>query len=367
MRKLPFHSYGGTEPYVFVSYAHRDDARVYAILRALRDRRVRIWYDEGIEVGANWPQTVAEHLRGAQTVVVFASENAAVSPNCRREINFAVSQRVPLLLVRLDDKELPADMGLQLAGVPELRAGEAEETAAAVAARLDERVLGDMEDGAAERRGGKKAVNGWFIASLVLALLLVAAALALFGRARGWFGAPQGVRRETVQTEERGEVTVTRFTNRASMELLLRSLESDSLYLCGNALVSDALAIGHGPGGWTLGGETVGRGPIEDLDFLAGLGVTELALINEELSDLDGIEALPELSYLDLSDNPLADLTPLTGLENLRTLRVLCLPAETELAVLTRCPALREVCVSYDMIDRIGPLVEAGIDVIIQR
>ena len=95
--------------------------------------------------------------------------------------------------------------------------------------------------------------------------------------------------------------------------------------------------------------------------------MTELALINEELSDLDGIEALPELSYLDLSDNPLADLTPLTALDKLETLRVLCLPAETELAPLTRCPALREVCVSYDMIDRIGPLVEAGIDVIVQR
>ncbi|MBQ6464716.1 MAG: toll/interleukin-1 receptor domain-containing protein [Oscillospiraceae bacterium] len=368
MRKLPFHSYTGDEPYLFVSYAHKDDERVYAILRALRDRRVRIWYDEGIEVGANWPQTVAEHLRGAETVVVFTSEQSAGSQNCRREINFGVSQRKKLLVVRLDESDLPPDMSLQLAGAPTIDAQDAEATAEAIAAQLSGNVFGDVDGGeTAERRGAKKSVNGWFIASLALALLLAGAVLLLLGRMNGWFGAPTGVRREQILSEELGEVSVTRFTSRATMELLLRSLEGDSLCLCGNSLVSDARAIEHGADGWTIGGESVERGLIEDLDFLAGADLTELTLINENLTSLAGIEALPSLTYLDLSDDLLADLTPLTGLEQLRSLRVLCLPAETELTVLTRCPALREVYVSYDMIDRIKPLVEAGIDVIVQK
>ena len=145
MRKLPFHSYTGDEPYLFVSYAHKDDERVYAILRALRDRRVRIWYDEGIEVGANWPQTVAEHLRGAETVVVFTSEQSAGSQNCRREINFGVSQRKKLLVVRLDESDLPPDMSLQLAGAPTIDAQDAEATAEAIAAQLSGNVFGDVD------------------------------------------------------------------------------------------------------------------------------------------------------------------------------------------------------------------------------
>lgn len=368
MRKLPFHSYDGDEPYIFVSYAHRDDERVYAVLRALRERRVRIWYDEGIEVGANWPQTVAEHLRGAETVVVFTSESSAVSPNCRREINFGVSQRKELLVVRLDDSALPPDMSLQLAGAPTIDALSAEETAAAIAARLDESVTGDADGGeASPRRGARKAVNGWFVASLVLLLLLAGAVTLLLGRINGWFGAPKGVVRQEITTAERGEVSVTRFTNRTAMEMLLRSLESDSLYLCGNALVSDALAIEHTADGWAVGGEAVERGLVEDLGFLAGTDVTELALIHENLRSLEGIEALPALTYLDISDNPLADLTPLTGLGQLRTLRALCLPEEADLSVLAGMSALREVYVSYDMIGRIRPLVEAGVDVIVQR
>lgn len=366
MRKLPFHSYTGDEPYLFVSYAHKDDERVYPILRALYEKRVRIWYDEGIEVGANWPQTVAEHLRGAETVVVFTSARAAVSQNCRREVNYGVSQKKKLLVVRLDDSELPADMGMQLSVAPTVNASDAETTAEAILGLLDGSVLGDNESGKAAGGRRKKTVNGWFVASLVLALLLAGAVLLLLGRMNGWFGAPKDVGRREIQTEELGEVSVTGFSSRVTMEVLLRSLEGDSLYLCGNRLVSDARAIGHTAAGWTIGGEPVERGLVDELGFLDGLNVTELALIHENLTSLAGIEALPALTYLDISDNPLTDLTPLAGLEQLRTLRALCLP-EAQLESLASLPALREVYVSYDMVDHVAPLVDAGIDVIVQR
>jgi hypothetical protein len=41
-----FEAYTGSEPYLFVSYSHRDTAKVYPILDALHDRKYRIWYDE---------------------------------------------------------------------------------------------------------------------------------------------------------------------------------------------------------------------------------------------------------------------------------------------------------------------------------
>ena len=36
----PFPAYKGDEPYIFVSYAHADDALVYPEIRSLHDRRV---------------------------------------------------------------------------------------------------------------------------------------------------------------------------------------------------------------------------------------------------------------------------------------------------------------------------------------
>lgn len=40
-----FEAYTGKEPYLFVSYSHRDTATVYPILDALYDRKYRLWYD----------------------------------------------------------------------------------------------------------------------------------------------------------------------------------------------------------------------------------------------------------------------------------------------------------------------------------
>ena len=46
-----FEAYTGDEPYIFISYSHRDTAKVYPILDALSDRKYRIWYDESCETG----------------------------------------------------------------------------------------------------------------------------------------------------------------------------------------------------------------------------------------------------------------------------------------------------------------------------
>ena len=47
-------AYQGAEPHVFISYSHKDDAIVYPIIEQLQQRGLRLWYDEGIEVGSHW-------------------------------------------------------------------------------------------------------------------------------------------------------------------------------------------------------------------------------------------------------------------------------------------------------------------------
>ena len=49
-----FKPYEGDKPYIFISYAHADDATVLPIIADMHSRGYNIWYDEGIEVGSEW-------------------------------------------------------------------------------------------------------------------------------------------------------------------------------------------------------------------------------------------------------------------------------------------------------------------------
>ena len=42
-------AYEGNESYIFISYAHKDAARVLPVIAALSRDRFRLWYDAGIE------------------------------------------------------------------------------------------------------------------------------------------------------------------------------------------------------------------------------------------------------------------------------------------------------------------------------
>ena len=83
--------YEGTLPYLFVSYAHKNDAAVLEIISTLQSRGFRVWYDEGIEAGSEWPEGIASHLTGAQRVIAFISNSYMRSDNCRREMHYALS------------------------------------------------------------------------------------------------------------------------------------------------------------------------------------------------------------------------------------------------------------------------------------
>ena len=107
-------AYEGKEPYIFVSYAHKDSPAVFHIVEQLNARGYRIWYDEGIEPGSEWPDYIANHLLGAEMVLSILSPNAVNSVNCRREINFALSKNKPVLTIHMEEMELPVGLELQL-------------------------------------------------------------------------------------------------------------------------------------------------------------------------------------------------------------------------------------------------------------
>ena len=108
----PFDAYQGDEPYVFVSYAHKDAAVVYEEIMCLHEAGCNIWYDEGIEASNEWPEEIARAVVGCAVFLVFISTRATASVNCRNEINMALNKRKPFLAIHLEETELP--LGLEL-------------------------------------------------------------------------------------------------------------------------------------------------------------------------------------------------------------------------------------------------------------
>ena len=109
-----FKPYEGTEPYVFISYSHKDSAQVFPILQTLHDRGLRVWYDKGIDPGSEWPEEIATHLLGCGLFLLFMSPEAAESHNVRREITMAIDKQKPLMNVYLRETELQPGLQLQL-------------------------------------------------------------------------------------------------------------------------------------------------------------------------------------------------------------------------------------------------------------
>ena len=106
-------AYEGTQPYIFISYSHKDTAQVMTVVDDLEKRGYRVWYDGGIEAGSEWPEYIAKHLRGCKCVIAFISQNYVNSTNCRRELVFAQNLDIPQLNVYFSDSVQLSD-GLQL-------------------------------------------------------------------------------------------------------------------------------------------------------------------------------------------------------------------------------------------------------------
>lgn len=98
-----FEAYNGNEPYLFVSYSHRDTAKVYPILDALHDRKYRIWYDESCENGNDFRDELRQRIEGSSAVVLFVSKSSMTSPFCGMEIIVARENGKRLYPIYLDD------------------------------------------------------------------------------------------------------------------------------------------------------------------------------------------------------------------------------------------------------------------------
>lgn len=113
MSASPAPAYCGSEPYIFISYAHKNSALVLPIVEELIRRGCRVWYDEGIQPGEAWDNSIADRLRGCRCFLAFPSEAYFASTNCRDELSMARAERKSMTMIYLEDVNLTPGMQLR--------------------------------------------------------------------------------------------------------------------------------------------------------------------------------------------------------------------------------------------------------------
>ncbi|MBR0294870.1 MAG: leucine-rich repeat protein [Bacilli bacterium] len=99
-------SYLGNNPYLFISYAHKDKELLSPFVNALQDK-YHVWYDDGLMLGEEWTEDIIEHIKNCAIFIFFATNNSLKSDYCKKEINFASSKGVPFINIFIEDAKIP--------------------------------------------------------------------------------------------------------------------------------------------------------------------------------------------------------------------------------------------------------------------
>ena len=106
-------AYEGDDSFVFVCYAHADAATVYPEIVRLDANGFNIWYDEGIAIGSEWTQELADRIERCESFLYFVTPASVDTRHCRSEVQYALDHDRHVVVVHLEDADLPG--GLQLA------------------------------------------------------------------------------------------------------------------------------------------------------------------------------------------------------------------------------------------------------------
>ena len=363
-----FKPYEGKRPYVFISYSHRDSDRVLEIISVLNDRKLRLWYDEGIPAGSDWPKNIELHMRGCAAVLFFVSETALASPNCFSEIKTAAALKKPILLVPLESTAPNDTWKKLLLPNPQAKAEAAE-------------ILSWKALKRSFYRRWTDSVRGEWIGLAATALLLAGSVIGLVAAADGFFDPPKKPTptphvsssptpsptptsdpspTPTIDPElfpvrfpdSQQENAVRGILGKKQGDILRPELAAvKELYFCGHMTLekTDDVRIDEDRT-IRVNGAKVVTGQVSDLSVIGTMVFLErLALIGQPVKDLSPLNGLVLLEELYLSGSAISDLSALNGLTNLATLHIEHTNVR-DLTVLASLPSLRTVTVSADML-----------------
>ena len=115
--RIPFPAYRGDEPYIFVSYAHKNAEAVFAEINRWNKQGYNIWYDEGIAPGNEWEEEIAKALENCRLFVVFITPDSIESKNCRDELYYALDSGLPIIAIHLTQTNLKGGLKLRMSSI----------------------------------------------------------------------------------------------------------------------------------------------------------------------------------------------------------------------------------------------------------
>ncbi len=372
-----FKPYEGRRRYVFISYSHSNSDTVLKTITKLNNKELRLWYDEGIPAGSDWSQNIRQHMKQCAAVLFFLSETALDSPNCYLEIEAAINQEKPILVIRLDNSKPDEKWKKLLAAAEEISMLDAERTSAQI---LDWPVL------------SKKYYKHWtdifrsewlgfglamaFLAASVIGLVSlmkhepealpedapqIAATPAVSPTPTDKpTPTPSPIPTPTIDPgifpvtfpDTQQEAAVRAILGKDSGVILRTEFaDIDELYFCGNMSLSSTEGVAFSrKGSLTVNGASVIPGKVSDLSVISTMVyLKKLALMDQPLTNLKPLGELSLLEELYLSGSSLPDISVLAGLPGLKTLHLEHSDV-SDLSVLEDSRSLREVTVSADML-----------------
>lgn len=355
-----FKPYEGKRPFIFVSYPHNASAEVIYTIRILHDKGYRLWYDEGIPAGSDWPANIAGHMKDCEAVLFFVNDRALDSPNCRSEMMTAERLGKQILLIALEDVH-PDDSWNCIF-----------EDRFLLPVALDYRSRAEsiLNSGFVKKRYRKKLLEGFSGAGIALAisvLLFVGSAAAFAALMTGrWqpftqtVDTPEPLPSATpsvpdvnpeVQIPSGGEwIFAVKFPDTEQERAVRAALNNpdENVYKWQLAEISTLCFCGNlTPEGMNT----------YAFDSSGTCRVNGAPVIEGKLSDLSLFENMLSLENLELVCQPLGDLSPISGKELLKTLS-LAGSTVSNLKALSDLPRLEKIDLVHTSVKDISPLAQ---------
>ena len=91
--------YEGKDPFILISYDHKDSETVSVIISDLDKRGYRIWYHDRNQNGPEYIDAITQKIRNCRAFVCFLSANYDQSGNCLRELMYALQKSQTIVTI----------------------------------------------------------------------------------------------------------------------------------------------------------------------------------------------------------------------------------------------------------------------------
>ncbi len=369
MSKL-FRPYEGKRPYLFISYPHKQSDEVIDTIRILHDKGYRLWYDEGIPAGSDWPANIAQHMRSCEAVICFLSNHFLQSQNCFSEIQAAVHLKKPILILYLEDCVPDARWQPLLEGrrtIPILPSAEARAEAILDASFVGRRYRHTRTERIPWKKLGFAASLLLFLGSAAVFFALVTGQLDVQQLVVPAVQVQQETRKEPPVVVDMGaaqQLFAVKFPDAQQEQAIRGILGKDTeniqseelgqvkeLYFCGNMVLKQTKGVEFdADGNCRVNGARVLEGSVRDLSLIGKLAYLEkLALTCQPVSDVTQLQNLVLLQELSLAGTAVASAEGLGEMPSLEVLHLEHTDVQ-DMQPLEKLPRLKTVTVSRDML-----------------